>query len=96
MSIDKQKPVKVRSQSFRSLKDKNESRSKTNLQIPLVFSFENDIQDKDKKRSSSSGGIIKPDSSRHRVDNSKNVSGNPKQVTIQITKKSDLNTHSNS
>lgn len=43
MSIDKHKPVKARSQSFRSLKDKNENRSKTNLQIPLVFSFEKDL-----------------------------------------------------
>lgn len=59
MSIDKHKPVRARSQSFRSLKDQNVNRSKTNLQIPLIFSFEKDLPesktiDNSKKRSSSS------------------------------------------
>lgn len=58
MSIDKHKPVRARSQSFRSLKDQNENRSKTNLQIPLIFSFEKDLpehaSDNLKKRSASS------------------------------------------
>jgi len=56
MSIDKHKPVKARSQSFRALKDQNDNRLKSNLQIPLVFSFEKDLSTStNNKRSSSSG-----------------------------------------
>lgn len=55
MSIDKHKPVKARSQSFRALKDKNDNISKSNLQIPLIFSFEKDLSANNTiKRSTSS------------------------------------------
>jgi len=65
MSIDKHKPVRARSQSFRSLKDQSINRSKTNLQIPLIFSFEKDLPDSNR---GDMGNKIRSSSSSAKVD----------------------------
>jgi len=94
MSIDKHKPVRARSQSFRSLKDQSINRSKTNLQIPLIFSFEKDLPDSNR---GDMGNKIRSSSSSAKVDTitkSTISAGNIRQHTLVKKNAGDYkNTH---
>lgn len=94
MSIDKHKPVRARSQSFRSLKDQSINRSKTNLQIPLIFSFEKDLPDSNR---GDMGNKIRSSSSSAKVDTitkSTISAGNIRQHTLSKRNAADYkNTH---